>query len=311
MTLEFSSIKVSVLYKVSILFGLIILSNPFKIAAQELNCSVQVIAPQIANVETSVFESLEDGIREFMNGRRWTNDNFAFEELIECTMQITISEAIGNTRFSGSIQIQSNRPVYNSDYNTPVLFVLDGDFEFEWVDGTSILFNPGQHRDNLSSILAYYSYMIIGMDYDSFGFESGSEFLLKAQTIVANAQNAGGKGWKASQGKQNRYWLVENYLSQTFRPLRACMYNYHRKGFDLLHDDLEMARLNIADAIIEMRSTNRIRPGSYNLQVFFLAKNDEIIKLFAPASEAERVRILPVLKQMDPGNISKYDDALM
>ena len=279
--------------------------------AQELNCNVQVIAPQIANVEASVFESLEDGIRGFMNGRRWTNDNFEFDELIECTMQITISEAIGNTRFSGSIQVQSNRPVYNSDYKTPMLFVIDGDFEFVWINGASILFNPGQHRDNLSSILAYYAYMILGLDYDSFGLETGSEYFLKAQTIVANAQNSGGQGWLASQGKQNRYWLIENMLSQTFRPLRLCMYNYHRNGFDLLESNLEGARLNIADALIEMRSTNRIRPGSFNLQVFFLAKSDEIIKLFSPAPEAERVRLLPVLKQMDPGNISKYDDALL
>jgi hypothetical protein len=279
--------------------------------AQELNCNVQVIAPQIANVEASVFESLEDGIRGFMNGRRWTNDNFEFDELIECTMQITISEAIGNTRFSGSIQVQSNRPVYNSDYKTPMLFIIDGDFEFVWINGASILFNPGQHRDNLSSILAYYAYMILGLDYDSFGLETGSEYFLKAQTIVANAQNSGGQGWIASQGKQNRYWLIENMLSQTFRPLRLCMYNYHRNGFDLLESNLEGARLNIADALIEMRSTNRIRPGSFNLQVFFLAKSDEIIKLFSPAPEAERVRLLPVLKQMDPGNISKYDDALL
>jgi len=278
--------------------------------SQELNCNVQVIAPTIANVEASIFESLEDGVREFMNGRRWTNDNFAFEERIECTMQITISDAIGSTRFSGSIQIQSNRPVYNSDYNTPLLFAIDGDLEIEWLDGTSILFNPGQHRDNLSSILAYYAYMIIAMDYDSYGMEAGTEFYLKAQTIVANAQNAGGKGWRASQGKQNRYWLVENMLSQTFRPLRYCLYNYHRNGMDILHEDVETARLNIGDAIIEMRSTNRIRPSSYNLQVFFLAKNDEIIKLFEPAPEAERVRLLPVLKQMDPGNIAKYDGAL-
>ena len=279
--------------------------------AQELNCTVQVIAPQIANVEASVFESLEDGIRGFMNGRRWTNDNYEFDELIECTMQITISESIGNTRFSGSIQVQSNRPVYNSDYKTPMLFVIDGDFEFVWINGASILFNPGQHRDNLSSILAYYAYMILGLDYDSFGLEAGSEYFLKAQTIVANAQNSGGQGWLAGQGKQNRYWLIENLLSQTFRPLRLCMYNYHRKGFDLLESDLEGARLNIADALIEMRSTNRIRPGSFNLQVFFLAKSDEIIKLFSPAPEAERVRLLPVLKQMDPGNISQYDEALL
>ena len=279
--------------------------------AQELNCTVQVIAPQIANVEASVFESLEDGIRGFMNGRRWTNDNYEFDELIECTMQITISESIGNTRFSGSIQVQSNRPVYNSDYKTPILFVIDGDFEFVWINGASILFNPGQHRDNLSSILAYYAYMILGLDYDSFGLEAGSEYFLKAQTIVANAQNSGGQGWLASQGKQNRYWLIENLLSQTFRPLRLCMYNYHRRGFDLLESDIEGARLNIADALIEMRSTNRIRPGSFNLQVFFLAKSDEIIKLFGPAPEAERVRLLPVLKQMDPGNISQYDEALL
>ena len=293
------------------IFTLILAVFTSSSTAQELNCTVQVIAPQIANVEASVFESLEDGIRGFMNGRRWTNDNYEFDELIECTMQITISESIGNTRFSGSIQVQSNRPVYNSDYKTPMLFVIDGDFEFVWINGASILFNPGQHRDNLSSILAYYAYMILGLDYDSFGLEAGSEYFLKAQTIVANAQNSGGQGWLAGQGKQNRYWLIENLLSQTFRPLRLCMYNYHRKGFDLLESDLEGARLNIADALIEMRSTNRIRPGSFNLQVFFLAKSDEIIKLFSPAPEAERVRLLPVLKQMDPGNISKYDEALL
>lgn len=293
------------------IFALILVAITSSYTAQELNCTVQVIAPQIANVETSVFESLEDGIRGFMNGRRWTNDNFEFEELIECTMQITISEAIGNTKFSGTIQVQSNRPIYNSDYNTPMLFINDGDLEFEWINGTAIIFNPGQHRDNLSSILAYYAYMILGLDYDSFGLEAGSEYFLKAQTIVANAQTSGRSGWLASQGKQNRYWLVENMLSQTFRPLRLCMYNYHRRGFDLIESDIEGARLNIADALIEMRSTNRIRPASYNLQVFFLAKSDEIIKLFSPAPEAERVRLLPILKQMDPGNISKYDDALL
>ena len=285
--------------------------TPFKLNCQELNCSVQVMAPRIANVEASVFESLEDGIREFMNGRRWTNDNFNFEEKIECTIQINISEAVSATRFSGSLQVQSNRPVYGADYKSPILFINDGDLEIDWVNGTAINFNLGMHRDNLSSVLAYYAYMILGMDYDSFGMEAGTDYYLKAQQIVANAQNASGSGWRASQGKQNRYWLVENMLSQTFRPLRYCLYNYHRKGMDLLYSDVETARLNIGDAIIEMRSTNRIRPSSYNLQIFFLAKSDEIIKIFQPAPEPERVRLLPVVKQMDPGNISKYDGALL
>lgn len=278
--------------------------------AQELNCTVNVIAPQISNVDVSRFDALEDGIREFMNGRRWTNDNFEFEERIECTLQLTVSEAIGSTVFKGSMQVQSSRPVFNSDYNSPVLLVNDGDIQFEWLDNSTILFNPGQHRDNLSSLLAYYAYMMLGMDYDTFSLEGGTPHFLQAQAIVANAQNAGERGWKASQGKQNRYWLVENHLSQTFRPVRTCLYNYHRKGLDVLFQDIEGGRLTIAESLIDMRSTNRIRPGSYNIQVFFLSKSDEIINIFSPAPDAERGRLLPILKQLDPGNIQSYDQNL-
>ena len=278
--------------------------------AQELNCTVSVIAPQVSNVDASRFEALEDGIREFMNGRRWTEDNFEFEERIECTLQITINEAIGSTVFKGSMQVQSSRPVFNSDYNTSVFLVNDGDIQFEWLDNSNILFNRGQHRDNLSSLLAYYAYMMIGMDYDTFSLEGGTPHFLQAQAIVANAQNAGEPGWQARQSKQNRYWLIENHLSQTFRPVRNCLYNYHRKGLDLLHSDVEGARLSMADALIDMRSTNRIRPGSYNIQIFFLAKSDEIINVFAPAPDVEKTRLLPILKQLDPGNIQSYDQRL-
>ncbi|MBG28068.1 MAG: DUF4835 family protein [Flavobacteriales bacterium] len=278
--------------------------------AQELNCRVQVIAPQIANIEASIFESLEENIQEFMNGRRWTNDDFQFEERIECTMQITISEAPSPTSFRGNIQVQSSRPVYNSDYNSAMLLVNDGDFEISWDGSSNIQFSIDQYRDNLSSILAYYAYMILGMDYDSMALDGGTAHYLKAQTIVANAQNSGPTGWKASQGNQNRYWLVENMLSQTFRPVRNCLYYYHRMGLDQLFDDVEAGRLAMADALIEMRQTHRIRPSSYNLQLFFLAKSDEILKVFGPAPEAEKTRLLPVLKQMDPGNISKYDSIL-
>ncbi len=278
--------------------------------AQELNCTVTVIAPQIGNVDASRFEALEDGIREFINGRRWTNDNFDFEERIECAIQITINEAIGTSVFKGSMQVQSSRHVYNSDYNRAVLLVNDGDIQFEWLDNSNILFSPGQHRDNLSSLLAYYAYMILGMDYDTFSPEGGTPHFLQAQSIVANAQNASERGWRSSQGKQNRYWLVENHLSQTFRPVRNCLYNYHRKGLDVLFSDVEGARLTMAEALIDMRSTNRIRPGSYNIQIFFSAKSDEILNVFEPAPDAERTRLLPILKQLDPGNIQSYDQRL-
>ncbi|MGY8942066.1 MAG: type IX secretion system protein PorD [Flavobacteriales bacterium] len=290
--------------------SLVMLLGTLGCFAQELNCRVQVIAPQISNVEGSIFESLEESIQEFMNGRRWTNEDFTFEERIECNMQITLSEAPSATSFKGSIQVQSSRPVFNSDYNTPMLLVNDGEFEIIWDGSSTIQFSPDQFRDNLSSVLAYYSYMVIGMDYDSMGLEGGTPYYLKAQTIVANAQNSGPSGWKASQGQQNRYWLVENMLAQTFRPVRNCLYYYHRMGLDRLFDDVERGRLTMADALIEMRQTHRIRPSSYNLQLFFLAKSDEILKVFGPAPNAEKTRLLPVLKQMDPGNISKYDSIL-
>ena len=302
---NFSSISKRLGVFVAVVLGLASFSY-----AQELNCTVTVIAPQIGNVDASRFEALEDGIREFINGRRWTNDNFDFEERIECAIQITINEAIGTSVFKGSMQVQSSRPVYNSDYNTAVLLVNDGDIQFKWLDNSNILFSPGQHRDNLSSLLAYYAYMILGMDYDTFSPEGGTPHFLQAQSIVANAQNASERGWRSSQGKQNRYWLVENHLSQTFRPVRNCLYNYHRKGLDVLFSDVEGARLTMAEALIDMRSTNRIRPGSYNIQIFFSAKSDEILNVFEPAPDAERTRLLPILKQLDPGNIQSYDQRL-
>ena len=291
----------------TVVLGSFLFFGMVHLQAQELNCRVQVIAPQIANVESSIFESMEENIQEFMNGRRWTNDQILFEERIECSFQITISEAPSPTTFKGTLQVQSSRPVYNSDYNTSMLLVNDSDFDISWDGSSTIQFSIDQYRDNLSSVLAYYAYMILGMDYDSMGLDSGTPNYLKAQTIVANAQNSGPSGWKASQGQQNRYWLVENMLSQTFRPVRNCLYYYHRMGLDQLFDDVERGRLAMADALIEMRQTHRIRPSSYNLQLFFLAKSDEILKVFGPAPEAEKTRLLPVLKQMDPGNISKYD----
>lgn len=277
-------------------------------SAQELNCAVSVIAPQINNIEQSRFDNLENAVKEFLNGRKWTNDNFEFEERIECSIQITINEAPSQTSFSGSIQMQSSRPVYNSDYKTPVFFVNDNEFTFTFLENALIQFSIDQHRDNLSSVLAYYAYMMIGMDYDSFEMQGGTDYFLKAQTIVANAQNAADSGWKASQSQKNRYWLVENILSQTFRPLRQCVYNYHRLGFDKLYTDLEGSRKVIADALIELRNVHKVRPSSYNIQLFFFAKSDEIVNLFRPAPEAEKERLLPILKQLDPGNIQKYEN---
>lgn len=277
--------------------------------AQELNCRVTVIAPQISNVEKSIFDMMEESIQDFLNGRKWTNDFFELEERIECNLQITISEAVGQTQFRGSFQVQSSRPVYNADYKTPVLLVNDKDIDFTFLQNTLLQFSLAENRDNLSSLLAYYAYMVIGLDYDTFALEGGTEMLLNCQTIVANAQNSASPGWKASEGQQNRYWLIENLMSQTFKPLRKCLYEYHRLGFDKLYSNLEDGRKTIGDCLIGLRSIHKIRPASYNLQVFFMGKADEIVNLFSPddVADEEKIRLYNLLTSVDPGNITKYD----
>lgn len=280
--------------------------------AQELDCQVSVIAPTINNVEASVFEQLETAITEFMSGRRWTQDEFTLEERITCTMQITINKANSQTSFQGTIQVQSSRPIFNSDYNAPVLMVNDNDFDFTYAPGTLLQYSQDQFRDNLTSSLAFYAYMILAMDYDTYSLEGGTNLYTQAQTVVTNAQGLSSPppGWSASDGKQSRYALIDNILSQTFRPLRRCYYEYHRLGMDLAFDDPAAARQTMSNALIALRNVHRIRPANYNLQTFFQAKKDEVVKMFGPAEEGERARLLPVLKLIDPGNIPVYDQGL-
>ncbi len=275
--------------------------------AQELNCQVTVIAPQVTNVDQSIFEAMEQNIEGFMNTRRWTNDNFDLEERIECNLQLTINEAQNQSIFQATLQVQSSRPIYNTDYNSPIFSANDGAVQFEFLQNSMIDFSLDQHRDNLSSVLAYYAYMIVGMDYDSFSLEGGTDYFLNAQNIVANAQNASEEGWRASENKTNRFWLVENILSQSFKPLRKCMYRYHRHGFDVLYHDSEGGRKEIADVLVGLRSVHKIKPSSYNIQMFLFAKSDEIVNLFQPTEHEEKVRVYNVLKLIDPGSISKYE----
>ena len=276
------------------------------LSAQELNCNVSMITSQVQGTQTDIYDQMESTIQDFMNSRKWTEDDFALEERIDVNMQITITEQIGLSQFKGTIQIQSSRPVYNSDYNSP-MFAINDDFEVTFFANTAIQFSLDQHRDNLSSLLAYYAYMVIATDYDSFSPEGGTDYYLKAQTIVTNAQKAPEKGWRASESQDNRFWLVENILSQSFRPLRTALYDYHRNGFDILYSNVDEGRAAIAQSLIGLRKIHQIRPASYNLKMFFFSKNDEIINLFKESPDEERLQVYNVLTLIDPGNIQKYE----
>ncbi len=276
--------------------------------AQELNCNVTIIPPRVIISDAEIFKTMENVVEEFINNRKWSKDNWDTKEKIECSIQITIEQQVSNRQFKGSIQVSSSRPVFNSNYKTPVLSINDKNFEYSYQDNANLQWSQDQHRDILTSVIAFYCNLILAMDYDTFSNEGGTDHYLLCQTIVTNAQNAPESGWKASErGQQNRYWLIENILSQSFKPLREGLYTYHRQGLDVMYYDIQKGRDNIGRVIEDLKSIHKIRPASYNLQTFFYAKSSEIVSIFQPAGEEEKKPIYETCKLIDAGNITKYE----
>ena len=275
-------------------------------SAQEFNCKATVIAPTVANQDPRIYKSLENAIMQIMNTRRWTNYNYAPAERIDCNFLITVSSQPSIDRFEGTMQIGYSRPVYGTDYLSPVFDIVDQDISFQFLEGTQIEFTPDRYLTNLSSLLGFYAYFMLGVDADTYKSMGGTEFYEIAQLVVSNAQSASDPGWKAFEGQTNRYWLIDNQLQAVFRPLRELLYSYHRNGFDQMSKDPANARKAIAASIEKLRSTHQAKPSSYNLQVFFNAKYNELVDLFKPADPADKSKILSTLSLIDPGHIQKY-----
>ncbi|MBD3636864.1 MAG: DUF4835 family protein [Crocinitomicaceae bacterium] len=281
--------------------------------AQELNCEVSVIsapALQVGPVEKEIFSELEGSIYDFMNNTRWTKDVFEIEERINVSILITITDIPSTSSFEGKIQVQSTRPVFNTAYNTTLFNFVDENFKINYARNTALLFSIDQHRSNLTSILAYYAYMVIAYDYDSFSLEGGTQYFNKAQIIVNNAKNTGDRGWEPAGKKNNRYWLVDNALQSVFKPLRTTYYNYHRLGFDVMYNDMTGARKVVLESMEALAPIQRSRPGSLNLQIFLTAKSSELIDLFSQAEMQEKNQAVSILKRLDPANSSKYQEIL-
>ena len=279
-------------------------------SAQELNCKISVNTDQIQLSNKRIFQTLETAITQFVNERKWTNDNFKPEERIECSILLNITKYTQPDRFEGNIQISSSRPGFKSNYSSTILNTRDNDFKFTYLDNAPIEFTQNQYRGELSSILAYYVYLIIGLDYDSFELQGGEDYLSEAQRVVNNAQSSPESGWKSFESIKNRFWIVDNYLQQSFSPLRTCMYQYHRQGIDLMYSDPETARKNILEALEGLQKVHQIKPLSYNVQLFFLAKYQEIIEIFKPAEAAQKKQLVDVLKIIDPTHADDYQTIL-
>lgn len=289
---------------------LVLLSLLPSLRAQEFNCQASVIAPQIATAQPRVFQSLETAIKEFYQNRRFTNLNYAPAERIDINLLLTITSQPAPDRFEGNLQVIYARPVYGTDYNTPILDLVDNQVQFNFLENTQIEFTPERHLNNLSSLLGFYAYYILGLDGDSFSSMGGSQFYTLAQQVVNNAQSASETGWKAYEDQRNRYWLIDNQVQAVFRPYRELLYSYHRTGMDNMSTDAAASRRTIAQGIEKLKSVHQAKPASYNLQVFFNAKFNEIVEIFKQADPTEKTKLFNTLQIIDPGHISKYQDMM-
>ena len=289
--------------------SLVILSLFFftaNIFAQELRCNVTVSAQRIQGANQNLFRTMQSDMYEFMNTRKWTDHVYSYDEKLKCNIMILLEEQLSADEFRGSIQVQLIRPVFDSSYETTILNIKDNDFRCRYVEFQPLEFNETSNRDNLTNILAFYAYVILGFNYDTFSPEGGTPYFEKAQAIVNNSQNLVEKGWKSFESERNRYWLLENILNKSYSDYRKCMYNYHRNGLDVMSQRAEEGRSNIAESMRDLQKVFRKRPSIYILQMFFDSKVDELINIFSKSYPDERSRVLTILNEIDPSNGNKY-----
>lgn len=276
--------------------------------AQELRCNVQILSSQIPGTNKQVFKTLQEDVYEFMNTRIWTEDEFSNQERIECKILINLQNRSGD-QFSGSLTVSSRRPVFNSSYNTSLFSYKDTDIQFRYQENEPLEFDINEFKSNLTSILAYYAYIIIGLDYDSFELKGGTPYFQRAQQIVSNAQNASGSGWKAYESRRNRYWLVENILNNEYEEVREFIYQYHRQGLDKMHDNVSMARAEISESLELLQEVHRQEPDPH---MFFMklvveSKSNEFVNVFSESPMDESERVYKILAEIDPSHSERYE----
>ena len=275
--------------------------------AQELNARVQILSPQIQNTNKRVLDVLSTTIRDFLNSRRWSPDNFQTQERIDCNFIINLTEWDGGSNFKAEAQIQSTRPVYGTTFNSTIFNYSDKEFGFNYTEGQPLDYSDQNYINNLSSLLAFYANVIVGLDYDTFSKLGGNPLFSRAQTIVNNTQNAPFTGWKAFESLRNRYWLAENLTNKAYNPIREVLYNYHRQGLDIMHDNQSKGRKEIIGILPQLQKIDKQKQGSVLNQVFFTAKADELVNLLSQSDPRERMNAYNILSALDPANVTKYE----
>ncbi|MBT9188539.1 MULTISPECIES: DUF4835 family protein [Zobellia] len=276
------------------------------VSAQEMNCVVTINADQVSQTNQQIFSTLERSLNDFVNKNKWTNRTFKENERINTQMFITITKYESN-RFEGNIQIQSSRPVFNTSYETPVFNYKDNQLNFEYIEFQPLVFNENVFESNLISVVSYYVYIILGLDADTFSLEGGTEYFRKAQQITTQAQSSNYAGWDQNSDR-SRFELVDNLLSNTYREYRIAMYNYHRKGLDILGDNNSTGKQVIAGTMKLFETMIKRRPNAFLVQTFFDAKSDEIQNIFSDGPKVDIVQLKETLNSIAPLYSSTWND---
>lgn len=290
------------------IFTLVALLIAAEARPQELNCVVTInVGPRVRTTDQNVFRDMKNAIQQFLNSRKWTNDTYAPHERINCSFLININDMPTIGVFNASVQIQAARPVYNTTYTSLIFNFADREWDFEYVESQPLEFNDNTYITNLTSMLAFYAYMIIGIDNDTFSELGGNPQFQRALQVVNNAQTSNRNGWQPTGSNRNRYWLIENYLNPQFTEIRRAMYRYHRLGMDTFEKDPDNSRQVILDCLKSIKKARDINPNAIIVISFFDAKTRELANIFSEGQLPVRREAYDLIVAMDPSNQAGYE----
>ncbi len=293
--------------KSSGLIIVLLILTQVKSLAQELDFTVSINADVVQTTERGIFDEMKTAFERFFNDTKWTDDRFDNNEKIKGNLILTIQDQPSIGRFTANAQIQIIRPIYGSSYETILLNFADRDWEFQFTSSQPLQFNENSFSSNLTSMMGFYAYIALGLDYDSFSPLGGAPYYEKALLIVNNAQNSGSSGWGQFQNRRNRYWLIENLrINNQYQPVRQAIYKYHLQGLDKFLQTPDESRAMILEALKDIQNVNRIIPNSILVIAFLDAKNDEIINIFSKGPMDIRRDVYNELLKLDPTRRSKY-----
>ena len=296
--------------KIILLISILLCFFVQNLCAQEFNFTVTVNTKQVAGTDQRVFESLQEAVTNFMNNRTWTNIKFEEQERIEGTIVIVVKSKDGNN-ITGELNIGLRRPVYKSNYNTPLLNYVDEDFSINYIESQPLDFNENSFMSNLTSILAFYGYYSLGLYLDTFGLYGGDDMFRMCDNIITQAQSASEAGWKAFDSYRNRYWLQDSYTNPAYRPLRQFMYEYHRLGLDVMgNGKVDEGRAAMTKSLEYVKTVYNSKPSLYFIQILNDTKRDELKNVYSQGPQQERTKAVNILRDLDPTHSEEYEELL-